>query len=301
MATALYPQKRSFTAESPNDLFPELAGKTYFGHGDCGCVRCMDASLDDRLALLGNKPGAENFGEDVQGTRTRYATPGTRTGRGTVRKVSAAQVKFMKRLIAERDTTNLVRLPGSEDIENMSLKGATDLIERLLACPMKAVAQRPAQEMWTEAQKNFITTLVAQKGADSIEGYTPTKREASAIIERLKSLPNAPRPVVATPAKAAASGAITEDGMYLKDGVIYKVQIAHHGSGNLYAKKFDTETNSFEYAPGAVRKLTPTDKMSREQAGEYGKLYGICMRCSRTLTDEYSIANGYGKVCAGKL
>lgn len=273
-------------------------------HGDeCLCVKCLTTDMDRHAEkVFGFKP-SERYADvqPVEAERTRYAAPGTRTGRGTVRKISAAQVNFMKRLMVERDTTNLVRLPGSEDIENMSLKGATDLIERLLACPMKAVAQHPAQEMWTEAQKNYITTLVVQKGADSIPG-TPTKREASAIIERLKSLPNAPRPVIATPAKTVTSGAITEDGMYLKDGVIYKVQLAVNGSGRLYAKKFNTETKEFEYAGIApLRSLTLADKMSREQAGEYGKLYGICMRCSRTLTDEYSIANGYGKICAGKL
>jgi hypothetical protein len=95
---------------------------------------------------------------------------------------------------------------------------------------------------------------------------------------------------------------ITEDGMYQQSGMIFKVQ--RSGSGRLYAKELmqDEDGNwHFEYAPGAVRNLRNIDKMTMEQAKEFGALYGTCCVCGRTLTNEESIAAGIGPVCAGRF
>jgi hypothetical protein len=99
---------------------------------------------------------------------------------------------------------------------------------------------------------------------------------------------------------------VTEAGMYQLDGVIYKVQLAVHGSGNLYAKKLIPGADfgdkaRFVYVPGAISKLTADDKLSLEQAKAFGALYGSCCVCGRTLTDEDSIAAGIGPVCANKF
>jgi hypothetical protein len=134
------------------------------------------------------------------------------------------------------------------------------------------------------------------------------KREASKLIDDLLKLPKVSR--------TSAAPVELEDGMYLKDGEIFKVQHAIHGSGNQYAKKLrvveeperDDEGDIvapgkivFDYAPGVVRKLTAADRMTLEQAEEFGALYGTCVRCGRTLTKEKSIARAMGPVCAGKL
>jgi hypothetical protein len=156
---------------------------------------------------------------------------------------------------------------------------------------------RPA----TAKQINFIKTLLAERPtADRSKLPHPdvmTTKDASNAIDWLMTLPKAE--------KAKATGpAITEAGMYMKDGVIYKVQKAVHGSGHLYAKKLaggETEDFYFEYAPGVVKNLTPADKMTLEQAKEFGALYGTCCVCGRTLTDEDSIEAGIGPVCAKKF
>lgn len=97
-----------------------------------------------------------------------------------------------------------------------------------------------------------------------------------------------------------------EDGMYILDGVIYKVQHAVHGSGKQYAKRLVPPTQegdraTFEYAPGMVRKLRPEHRMTMDQAREFGALYGTCCQCGRVLTNEDSIEAGIGPICAGKL
>lgn len=100
------------------------------------------------------------------------------------------------------------------------------------------------------------------------------------------------------PSQTRTSAVQVGEGMYRKDGVIYKVQKAIHGSGHLYVKRL-TETG-FEYAAGALGALREEHKMTLEECKEYGALYGTCCVCGRTLTDENSIAAGIGPVCAGK-
>ena len=79
---------------------------------------------------------------------------------------------------------------------------------------------------------------------------------------------------------------------------IYKVQRAVHGSGHRYAKRLNPNTGKFTYAPKAMAKLSEDTLMSLEDAQKYGKLYGMCVRCGATLTDEVSIERGIGPICA---
>lgn len=121
-----------------------------------------------------------------------------------------------------------------------------------------------------------------------------------------------------------ARTSITQDGMYrTADGQIFKVQW-NRGEGDgkrLYAKQMvgygaggrvteftkanaelhDDLSISFEYAPGAMKWLTAEDRMTMEDAKEFGALYGTCVRCGRTLTLEESIERAMGRKCAGKI
>jgi hypothetical protein len=113
------------------------------------------------------------------------------------------------------------------------------------------------------------------------------------------------------------------EGYYKVDETIYKVQRAVHGSGNLYAKQLvisllDYEDlnpsqkdacnkqktafhqGKWEYTPGAIRRIRGEHRLSMEECIEFGRLYGVCVRCGLTLTKEESIARGMGDVCAGK-
>lgn len=146
-----------------------------------------------------------------------------------------------------------------------------------------------------------------------------TKKGATALIDWLKPLPRKEiaKAAAATPANPQPAKAVElEDGMYLLGGSYYKVQHAVHGSGKQYAKlavitgvdangvpverDADAYEVSFEYAPGVVAKLSPANKLTYEQAKEFGMIYGTCCRCGRTLTDELSIALGIGPVCGGR-
>lgn len=277
----------------------------------CTCPACLMADMDAHLTGMGMD--ASRYAVEVTATaeRTRYATPGTACGRGVVRKVSPAQVNLIKRLMRERDTTTLTRLPGSEDIEAMSLRGASDLIERLFACkeiPAKAATANLA----TEAQVRYAATLATRKGLalTATDFAKQTKRDVSTAIDAMRAMADAPKAATAI----GASAEVTEDGMYRNPttGEIFKVQVAVHGSGKLYAKKLvklDTPeikrgkefAYDFEFASGAIRTLRPEWKMGITEAAEFGRLYGCCIRCGAMLTLEESIERGMGAWCAGKF
>lgn len=90
------------------------------------------------------------------------------------------------------------------------------------------------------------------------------------------------------------------DGYYKYEGIIYKVQW-NLSRTHLYAKELNPDDGKWIYAPGMLTYLRPEHRLTQEQAAEFGKLYGICCICGRTLTNEVSIEAGIGPVCAGKV
>lgn len=136
----------------------------------------------------------------------------------------------------------------------------------------------------------FSRKFDAEKAAECREWLAThriSKATASDRIGKLGKMPD------------VASAEDLEIGMYRVDGEIFKVQRAVHGSGHLYAKRLTED--GFEYATGAIRKIKASDRMTLDEAKEYGRLTGTCCQCGRTLTDENSIAEGIGPVCSGKI
>lgn len=177
----------------------------------------------------------------------------------------------------------------------------------------------------TESQVNFIKRLQDERipdegAAAGLEALRTlwkkqkaTRQGASLVIDFLLSCPvREVAPVIEE---------VSIEGMHRLDGQIYKVQVAVHGSGRPYAKVLMTEQvgtcggcekcdgedkcpayeSRFEYAAGIVRRLSLETRLSLDEAKEFGAVYGVCCVCSRTLTNEESIAAGIGPVCAGKF
>lgn len=103
---------------------------------------------------------------------------------------------------------------------------------------------------------------------------------------------------------AATPAPVLEPGFYLHDGTIYRVQKSRT-SGNLYALMLvvdeDEHKGTFEYAPGATRRLAESDRLTAERAAELGQHYGLCVICGATLTDPDSVSRGIGPVCIRKV
>lgn len=104
--------------------------------------------------------------------------------------------------------------------------------------------------------------------------------------------------------KADAKTPPAEDGYYVRGESFVCVKWNRAKTGQ-YATVWDG--SSWEYDGRESRvivnevkagKLAP---MTPEDAKRFGDLYGSCFKCSRTLTDPESIAQGYGPVCAGRM
>jgi Family of unknown function (DUF6011) len=158
------------------------------------------------------------------------------------------------------------------------------------------------------AQHQHRTPVVADyKVSPSMTGASAQIASLKDIVARKRSQVKALGLTVQLPATVPAQPKQTiTDGMWVigdvaNGGTCFKVQIAVHGSGRLYAKRL-TADGTFVHAPGAIRDLIARGrKMTLEEAKFYGKLYGTCVRCGRTLTDENSISAGIGPICAEKF
>lgn len=179
-------------------------------------------------------------------------------------------------------------------------------------------ASKPNFAPASEKQVSFIKGLREQRGLEPL-AFTGSKAQASKEIERLLALPKT------QPAKSAGVAFTQEeepvDGIYIirgegvfySEAKIYKVYKMVHGSGRQGVKVLehtqevllgeDGVHNSgvFRYLGLAAKHLpSEAEKMGLEEAKTFGRLYGFCVRCGRTLTDEGSIADGIGPICAGK-
>lgn len=155
----------------------------------------------------------------------------------------------------------------------------------------------------SESQISYITALLHDRDVtpserlaaeERIATGTLDKATASKMIDTYLSLPKvASKPVVRT---APASLA---EGMYSKDGLIYRVHTSM-STGNRYAKRLDLLAAGYEfvYAPGAIKFLTNDDRMSLEEAQAWGVETGHCCVCGIFLTNPKSVAKGIGPVCA---
>lgn len=98
----------------------------------------------------------------------------------------------------------------------------------------------------------------------------------------------------------------TKEGYYHLDETVYHVVTSK--AGRPYAKKLvisnpgsDKAKGRWEYAPGAVYKLQEMTPLTVDVAVSYGKKFGACMICGRTLTNPVSIEAGIGPICSGRL
>jgi hypothetical protein len=108
-----------------------------------------------------------------------------------------------------------------------------------------------------------------------------------------------PMPLLPTLFKAAESG-VDIEGIYAVEtssGMVYYKVVSGTNTGRWYAKMWDGEEWAYE-GQRPLHHLTAANRVSADQASQFGAVTGRCVFCSRKLTDERSIEVGYGPVCA---
>ena len=144
----------------------------------------------------------------------------------------------------------------------------------------------------TEKQVRFIARLVEEREIPptgtarlllEMWEFDKTRETATVLIDALMALPR----VEKAPAPS---------GLHVLDGEVYRVVVSRD-SGRPYALRLVEAPGAFEYAPGAVRRLSEDTMMTLDEARDYGVRYGVCAACGRTLTNPESIEYGIGPVC----
>lgn len=149
-------------------------------------------------------------------------------------------------------------------------------------------------------QYSYLASLITQRdltGLDALgieqavrEG-TLDKGSASGLIDLLLHSPRKPQTVV------HEDGQEVGEGYYLQEDTVYKV-VRAKSTGNLYAKALhSTEYGraSWDYAPGAMKHLAVSHRLTLDQAREMGTRLGACVICGKALTDPESVPNRRSK------
>lgn len=154
-----------------------------------------------------------------------------------------------------------------------------------------------------EAFGQNMSEIFAEELAKGID-----KKRASALIEKLLPKFNEAKKILAekrmAERKAESNTAPAQDGYYVRGESFVCVKWNRAKTGQ-YATvwngsewEYDGRESRAIVAEVKANKLAP---MTPEDAKRFGDLYGVCFKCSRTLTDPESIAQGYGPVCAGRM
>jgi hypothetical protein len=119
-----------------------------------------------------------------------------------------------------------------------------------------------------------------------------TASAASDLIDSLKECPwKNDKPQV-------KKGEPVGEGFYCHGENYYKVQTSKT-SGKRYAKIWNGK--GWDYASGALFKLTDANKLTEAQAVKFGKKTGHCCICSKLLTNPESVSAGIGPICKGNM
>lgn len=216
----------------------------------------------------------------------------------TISGATDKQVAFIARLAAERGV----------DVPEVTTKAqASAAIDALLAQPVTAAQAAPSAS--PTVRTNRYAGRCGHCGSQVPEGEGRIdKLDGRWVTYHLDTqCPEAAESRIVN-RESGTRARITEDGFYLNPETdeVFKVQVAHHGSGGLYAKRLvlpagGVERGAWTFERGLIAKLDPAWKLTLEQAQAWGRLYGYCCRCAAILTDETSIERGLGPICAGKF
>jgi hypothetical protein len=200
--------------------------------------------------------------------------------------------------MVNRNSKSVARQKGANANQRAALLRQAAFIDSLFSQLFELQGKENDQENYSvnSYTDEFFDNLTTRESIDKqFQGN-------SALIDRLKleisKLKSEARKAPQGERKSA------EDGYYVHGDTFVCVKWNRAGTGQ-YATVWNGE--SWEYdrnkSYALVRdvkagKLTP---MTPEDAKRFGDLYGTCFKCSRTLTDPESIAQGYGPVCAGRM
>jgi hypothetical protein len=216
----------------------------------------------------------------------RHAVGTVVFGDRVVRGCSGKQAAFINNLLDEREYEQSIidGITGGRNItraEDINIRCASDVITYLLACQRKTSA---APRLASEKQVAFVLSLAAERGITVVTDGLSSEA-ASQKIEELRSIPKPTTPVDLSP------------GAYRHNGEVYSVRVGRQ-SRRLQAYVYSQ--NQWAYVRNIVPFLSPSERMTLDEAMAFGAQTGQCCVCAAPLTDPESVRRGIGPVCAKK-
>lgn len=268
---------------------------------DMSCLVCMNLDLNATIIANGGQAALDRINGEMQligggkvaSVKTYGKAPGTRSGRGIVRGMSAKQIKFATFLINSRDTSKLTLLKGwtldIAKLNTISLAHARAFIDALLACPEKVTNN--SVRMATQPQINYALNLLAKKETILTESdvKAATFKQISEYITTLKAAPYK---------KVESTTEEISEGMYTDGTKIIRAYMNRQGT-RLLAKELIKEDDDyrFEYLGMANRFVKGMRRMTLEEAKAFGRMTETCCVCGTHLSDPDSQKDGIGPWC----
>lgn len=280
------------------------------------------AAYQDRLGRWGNVAERDNFADDevTVGRKAGSRAANQYGSNFTVEPASEKQIYWVKKLAQEKDlsgTPTLGPITIPTDIDSLSKKSATTLLDRLFAAPNKGAAAQVAAGP-SEKQIALITKLYGEKDWAGVIGdfdvdtnqpvpdlstLTPGREgTASKLIDALFA---APRKQVQRQAEKE-----WQAGAYITaDGRVIRVYLGQQSGKMLSTELVDATSTDRDVAwnylglasknvPADARLMTPEEA---EAASAGNADHGWCCVCGRELDVPESVARGIGPVCRARL
>lgn len=209
--------------------------------------------------------------------RTYHPRPG--------RPATPGQMEYLRGLLKSRDVSHFWRTEAERLLisPNPGFDETSRALDQMKGMTVLPSDVRPVTPKMDHLLRRLLRTRVWDQEVDV---DTLSFEVGHALIDSL----------LAAPVKPRATG-FPPEGMYFFEGQYYRIQLAVHGTGRPMCKVLDPETGHFERTKGMSGKLTTEHRVSREQAKQFGALYGRCMCCGAVLTDSRSIEDGTGPIC----
>lgn len=205
------------------------------------------------------------------------------------------QVSFLKSLMDERviEDEHVHWLEAQIESGDLSKFLASEEIGVLLKAPKKAAekpkANKEAHPGYYTDGKNFFEVVLSKQGNKYAKVLEVTGGEPGHCRGHYDNL----------------------DGSYFECGVPFPTteqqkNLAEVETSDYPVRDFGcTEPTkvkaSWVYRPGVMKAFQNWEPVSAEQAAEFGKQWGACFVCGRTLTNPESVEAGIGPYCSAKF
>lgn len=259
-------------------------------------------------------PTGDDFGvvHELGARREAGGKAGNQYGTFQVKFASVAQTSYISALLTRKDLSGLgtraaelvARAMPHIEAGKINKRHASDVLDVLI--PLADLVTTAPREttrrsnryggkclrcgVYVAAEAGYLTKDDAGKWASEHAGECPTVAPTAAAVP-------------------AYEWSVEDSGIYRDptSDSIFKVYRNRAGT-RMLAKRLEVSVSddgdvsgSFEYAGMASRFVQPAWRMSLDEAKTYGTIYGVCVNCGATLTDETSIAAGIGPVCAKRF